>query len=246
MLTKQRHELILELLAKQGSITVTEVQDMLHTSVSTVRRDIIALDKEGKLVKVFGGAIAKEQKVVSYEYTVEQKSELNREEKKRIAEYAASLIEPGDFVYLDAGTTTAYMLDFIGETAATFVTNAVAHAQRLSREGRKVILIGGEFKASTEAVIGAQAMRMLEGYHFTKGFFGANGVSKKSGCTTPDSNEALVKRIAVEQCEKAYVLCDSSKFDSVSSVTFAPFEGVTCITEHKVSGYTECENVIVP
>lgn len=168
MLTKQRHELILELLAKKGSITVTEVQDMLHTSVSTVRRDITALDKEGKLVKVFGGAIAKEQKVVAYEYTVEQKSELNREEKKRIAKYAASLIEPGDFVFLDAGTTTAYMLDFIGGTAATFVTNAVAHAQRLAREGRKVILVGGALKASTEAVIGSQAIRMLTDYHFRK------------------------------------------------------------------------------
>lgn len=171
MLTKQRQELILKLLEEKGSITVTEIKDMLDTSVSTVRRDITALDREGKLVKVFGGAVSTGQKVVSHEYTVAQKSELNREEKDRIARYAAGLIESEDFVFLDAGTTTAYLLDYLGETKATFVTNAVAHAQRLARMGKKVTLIGGQLKASTEAVVGNQAMHMLMDYHFTKGFF---------------------------------------------------------------------------
>ena len=181
MLTKQRHELILKLLEENGSVTVTEVKDMLDTSESTVRRDITALDREGKLVKVFGGAVtAGNDAVTAHEYTVAQKLDLNREEKQRIAKYAASLIEPEDFIYLDAGTTTGYMLDYIGEKRATFVTNAFAHAQRLVSKGMKVLLIGGELKASTEAIVGNQAMRMLQGYHFTKGFFGTNGVAKKA------------------------------------------------------------------
>lgn len=108
------------------------------------------------------------------------------EEKKRIARYAASLIEPEDFVYLDAGTTTAHMLDYIAEDRVTFVTNAVAHAQRLAMRGIKVLLVGGELKASTEAIVGSQAMQTIQNYHFTKGFFGTNGVTKKCGCTTPD------------------------------------------------------------
>ena len=245
MLTKQRQEQILKLLEEKGSITVTEVKELLHTSVSTVRRDITALDQEGKLVKVFGGAVAVEQKMVPYEYTVAQKSEQNREEKKCIAKYAASLIEPGDFVFLDAGTTTAYMLDYIEEPQVTFVTNGVVHAQRLAREGKKVLLVGGELKASTEAVIGSLAMRTLKECHFTKGFFGTNGVTKKAGCTTPDLNEAMVKNTAVKQCERAYVLCDSSKFDTVSPVTFAAFEEVEYITERMLPGYTKCDNIIV-
>ena len=116
------------------------------------------------------------------------------------SKYAASLIEPEDFVYLDAGTTTAYMLDYIGQKNITFVTNAVAHAQRLVSMKKKVLLIGGELKASTEAVVGSQAIRTLQEYHFTKGFFGSNGVARKSGCTTPDASEAMVKRTAMEQC----------------------------------------------
>ena len=153
MLTQQRHEIILKLLKEKGSITVTEVRDLLDTSESTVRRDITALDKEGKLEKVFGGAVEAGQKVTAHEYTVAQKNELNCDAKQKIAEYAASLIEPDDFVFLDAGTTTAHMIDFIRATSAVFVTNAVAHAQRLASRGFKVILVGGELKSSTEAVV---------------------------------------------------------------------------------------------
>ncbi|MDE7014166.1 MAG: DeoR/GlpR family DNA-binding transcription regulator, partial [Kineothrix sp.] len=164
MLTEKRHEQILKLLEERGSITVTEAKDILGTSDSTVRRDITVLAREGKLVKVFGGAVALSQSAVTaYEYTVAQKQDLNSEEKKMIARYAASLIEPEDFIYLDAGTTTAYMLDYIGEKNATFVTNAVAHAQRLVSMKKKVLLIGGELKATTEAVVGSQAIRTIQG-----------------------------------------------------------------------------------
>lgn len=245
MLTKQRYEMILKLLKERGSITVTEIKDILDISESTARRDITALDREGKLVKVFGGAVEVEQQVTAFEYTVAQKNDLNKEEKSRIAEYAASLVTSDDFVYLDAGTTTAYMIDYIQTNGATFVTNAVVHAQKLAARGLKVFLIGGELKASTEAVIGNQAMQTLKNYHFTIGFFGANGVTRQSGCTTPDANEALVKQTAMKQCRKTYMLCDHSKFDQVSSVTFASFLGTTFITDQKMTGYEECPNIII-
>ena len=245
MLTKQRQEMILKLLEERGSLTVNEIKDILGTSESTARRDITALDREGKVDKVFGGAVAIEHKPTTHEYTVAQKEDLNREEKRKIARYAATLIEPEDFIYLDAGTTTAHMLNYIKEPNVTFVTNAVAHAQKLSAQGVKVLLVGGELKGSTEAVIGNQAMRMISNYHFTKGFFGTNGVTKKCGCTTPDANEAMVKQTAMEQCAECYMLCDSSKFDNVSSVTFAPFYGTTFITECAIAGYEDCANIII-
>ena len=171
MLTEQRYEIILGMLEEQRSVTVTELKELLDTSESTVRRDITALDKAGKLTKVFGGAVALDHTVTAYEPTVAQKSELNRKEKQKIAEYAARLIEPDDLVYLDAGTTTDLMLEYLEGTKASFVTNAVSHAQRLAKMGIHVFLIGGELKSSTEAVVGSQAIKMLSMYHFTKGFF---------------------------------------------------------------------------
>jgi len=245
MLTEQRQEMILKLLEEKGSITVTEIRELLGISESTARRDIIALDKTGKLTKVFGGAVLSDRRVTSYEYTVAQKSDLNQDEKRMIAKYAAALIEPNDFVYLDAGTTTAYMIDYIAAANAVFVTNAVVHAQRLVSRGIKVLLVGGELKVSTEAIIGAQAMQMLKNYHFTKGFFGTNGVTKKSGCTTPDANEAMVKQTAFGQCRESFVLCDSSKFGNTSSVTFAPFSGTTFISDSGLKGYEDCKNIIL-
>ena len=228
MLTEQRYQIILDLLKEKKSVTATELKEILDTSESTVRRDITALHKAGKLIKVFGGAVALEDEgtVSAYEPTVEQKSELYVKEKRKIAQYAAELIEEEDFIYLDAGTTTGYMIDVLGYTNAVFVTNAVSHAQRLAAKGIKVFLIGGELKSSTEAVIGAQAMKNLQEYHFTKGFFGANGITKAEGFTTPDANEALVKQTAIERCKNRYILADHSKFGCISSVTFSAFVNI--------------------
>ena len=246
MLTEQRFDIILKLLEEKKSVTVTELRELLDASESTVRRDITALDKAGKLTKVFGGAVALNHKVTAYEPTVAQKSELNKEEKQKIAKYAASLITPDDFVYLDAGTTTGLMLEYLEGVKAAFVTNAVSHAQTLAKMGIRVYLIGGELKSSTEAVVGSQAMQMIQMYHFTKGFFGTNGVSKRHGFTTPDPNEALVKQEAMRQTERCYVLADSQKFGMVSSVTFGGFEEATILTETEPpEGFSGSKNIRV-
>ena len=84
MLTEQRFDIILKLLEEKKSVTVTELRELLDASESTVRRDITALDKAGKLTKVFGGAVALNHKVTAYEPTVAQKSELNKEEKQKL------------------------------------------------------------------------------------------------------------------------------------------------------------------
>ena len=241
MLTEQRYEIILGLLREKNSVTVTELKDILNASESTVRRDITALYKAGKLTRVFGGAVALEHTVNAYEPTVAQKSELNIEEKKKIAAYAASLIQPEDFVYLDAGTTTGYMLEHLNGSRATFVTNGVSHARTLAQMGIRVLLIGGELKGSTEAVIGSQAMQMLKNY--TKGFFGTNGMTQREGFTTPEANEALVKRTAMEQCLEKYVVSDSSKFGQISAVTFFSFEGAVILTENCSREYKDCRNI---
>lgn len=235
MLTEQRQEEILKLVNEHNSMTVQELKDIFHASESTIRRDITALDRRGKLEKVFGGAIALEETLFTRELSVSQKELINQEEKMQIARYAAALIEPGDYVYIDSGTTTAAMIDYIRETDAVYVTNAVAHAKRLVTLGCKVMLIGGELKETTEAVIGAEAVLHIQRFHFSKGFFGTNGVSLKAGFTTPDVREAMVKQVAIEgtQPENRYVLADYSKFGQVSSVTFSMFDGTVVLTDKK-------------
>ena len=227
----------------QRLIAVSIDGEQASPSLAQAKR-LRELDKEGKLEKVFGGAVELKERVTAYEYSVAEKMGLKLEEKDRIAKYAAGLIQDEDFVYIDAGTTTGDILKFLKVTRAVFVTNAVVHAQTLAGRGFKVLLVGGELKSTTEAVIGNQAMNTIRGYHFTKGFFGTNGLTRKSGCTTPDANEAAVKAAAMEQCRECYVLCDSSKFDNISSVTFADFYRSTIITDRIPSGYEDCANII--
>ena len=245
MLTEQRYEIILKLLEEKNSITVAEVKDLLNTSESTVRRDITALHNAGKLVKVFGGAVDCDLSVIAAEPTVVQKAEFIRDAKLVVSSTAAALIQPEDFIYLDAGTTTASMLSYLTEKSATFVTNAVAHAKTLAAAGFRVYLVGGELKGSTEAVVGNQALMNLQSYHFTKGFFGTNGISRQSGLTTPDMNEAMVKKTAMGQCRECFILADHSKFGNVSSVTFGAFQSGTILTDDCPEEYKSSGNVVI-
>ena len=158
----------------------------------------------------------------------------NSDEKIKIAKYAASLINEGDLVYIDAGTTTEYMIEYITAKDATFVTNALSHAVGLARKGFKVYIIGGLIKSVTEAIIS------LSKYNFTKGFFGTNGLSSDRGFTTPDVREADIKNFAMRRCAKKFVLCDSSKFNKISKATFAAGSDITVITDkitENIKGY---------
>ena len=246
MLTEQRFEEILKLLSEKGTITVQELKEKLHASESTIRRDLTVLHDNGKLTKVFGGAVAIHSHMHTKDIQVSARENVNREEKIRIARFAASLIAAEDFVYLDAGTTTGFMIDYIEEKQAVYVTNGVSHAKKLAAMGFRVILIGGELKASTEAVIGSTAVAMLQKYHFTIGFWGANGISRKSGFTTPDNDEAMVKQVSMEHTDKKYMLCDHDKFNQVSTVSFAAFGDAVIVTD-KVEGseFKEMKSIIV-
>ncbi len=244
MLTEQRFSAIISLIEEKQTVTVQELSTACGVSESTIRRDLTVLDSEGVLTKVFGGAIAKTGVFRAKDDSVDNRLQYNYEEKMRIGRYAASLITADDFVYLDAGTTMGCMIDFIAEKQASVVTNSFYHAKRLSRLGFRVYILGGEMKQPTEAVIGVEAVESLSKYHFTKGFFGTNGVSLSAGFTTPDVNEALVKKAAMEKTYKKYILCDPSKFSQISCVTFSPFTDAHIITTHIThSAYKTCTNI---
>lgn len=245
MLTEERLQGIERIVKEKGSASIPELMERMGISESTARRDLTLLDKQGRLQKVRGGAMIIRDVYSTKEDTVLQKKDRNLEEKVEIAKYAASLIEPNDFVYLDAGTTTELMIDYLTEKDITFVTNAVSHARKLSMAGYTTYILGGEFKATTEAIVGDEAIESLQKYNFTKGFWGTNGVHQKLGFSTPDVKEAKVKEVAMKHCAKRYVLCDSSKFSQISCVKFGEF-AKTCIITTQIldESYRQCDNII--
>lgn len=243
MLSEERFEVILKLLEEKNTVTVNELVEKLNTSESTIRRDLNHLDKEKKLKKVHGGATSLNIVYDTKEDEVLVRQSLNVDEKAKIAKYAASLIEENDFVYIDAGTTTEMMIDYITQTKASYITNGIVHAKKLLQRKCNVYIIGGEIKLSTEAIVGIEAIDSLKKYNFTKGFFGTNGVDIKSGFTTPDIKEALIKREALNRSKEGYILADKSKFNHISSVTFGEINKGIIITtqleEDKYRKYTE-------
>lgn len=232
MLTEERHLIILEKVKQNKSVKLLELCELLGASESTVRRDLSTLDERGLIKKVHGGAISiDEHSFDSVEQDVEEKSKMFTEEKTAIARYASSLIDDGDFVFIDAGTTTEKMIDFLPHKNVTFVTNAFVHAKKLAHKGFKVYIPAGEIKLTTEAIVGAECVSSLQSYNFTKSFIGANGISLSCGISTPDRNEASVKETAVHNSQTAYILADHSKFDKISAVTFAQLGRVKIITD---------------
>ena len=224
MLTHERRKIILEYVSENGSASVTHLAEILGASESTIRRDLAELANLGKLNKVHGGATLLTQEYMNREDTITVKVQKNYEEKLRIAEYAASLINDDDYVFLDAGSTTFLMTRFISKTRATFITNGIAQAHELAMNGCRVMILGGDLKDTTEAIIGSVAASNLQRYNFSKAFIGANGVALKQGYTTTDTAEAMIKAIAIDRSFVSYVLVDSSKFGRVSAVTVAPLD----------------------
>ena len=230
MLTEERFKLILDILKEKKSITVSELVEELNISESTVRRDLTSLSKMGKLNKVHGGATFLEESYNNEELDVKIKHTLNVDEKKRIGKFAASLIEEGDFIYIDAGTSTELMIDYINEKKAIYVTNGIVHAKKLVQKGLEAFILGGQIKLSTEAIIGIEAVNNIRKYNFTKCFIGTNGIDLKAEFTTPDVNEALLKKEAINRSKKVYVLSDASKFNKISSITFGSLDRAIIIT----------------
>lgn len=245
MLTKQRHEEMVNIIRERGSVTTNEMAKILGISESTARRDINFLADTGKVIKVYGGAMFDPQDVDTKEDSFEQRMDINATEKGKAAEKALELITPDDFIYIDAGTTTKYIADNFNMCGVRIVTNGIGHARILASKGNEVVLVGGNVKISTDAIVGTLAVNTLDKYHFTKGFFGTNGISPKAGYTTPDINEALVKKAAMQKCSKSFIVCDSSKFNTISAVTFASFREATIVTNLCPAEFSKYKNIIV-
>ena len=247
MLTEDRFSRILAVVDAEGSVTVTDLVRRLETSESTIRRDLTAMHKKGLLTKVYGGAISlKRPELMVRDEKIVNRKAMYAEEKEKIARYAASLIGPEDFFFLDAGTTTEMMIDYITSRQAVFVTHAVNHALRLAALDVRVILLGGEVKSVTETAVGEEALEYLEKFRFTKGFFGTNGISIQEGFTTPDPEEGEIKRTACLHCAETYILADLSKFNVICTYTFAPIDKGFIVTDSSAPKiYRDLHNTIL-
>ncbi len=229
MLTEERKQYILQVLDHEGIIRSQELMAALNASESTIRRDLKELEEESLIERVHGGA----QKIglLDFEQNMVEKSSENVHEKRQIAQYAASLIDKNEVIYLDAGTTTLAMVPFLREKNLTVVTNSVEHASALADFLIPTRVIGGNIKLTTKAILGSKSVQELKQYRFNKAFMGTNAFHEEYGYSTPDPEEAAMKTTAMEQADLAFVLADHTKCGQVSFAKVADLSQAAIITD---------------
>ncbi len=232
MLKSKRKQLILEKVTKDKFVSLEYLVKALDTSESTVRRDLDELESERKLRRVHGGA--ESLHFLQEEESNQEKSIKNIQEKTRIAQKAASLIQEYDVIFIDAGTTNELLVNELHDPSVTVVTNSIHHATKLVERNIPTVIIGGVVKRSTDASIGGVALNQIGQLNFDKAFIGMNGIDD-GFFTTPDMEEGAVKRAILENAKRTYVLADASKLGNTSFAKVAPVSRARLITNQTES-----------
>lgn len=223
MLAAQRRARILAELNRDGTVKVSQLVEQLQVSDMTVRRDLLALHRQGLLEKVHGGAMAIAEPSTS-EPGFEANSARRRGEKEAIAIRAAALVKPGSAIAISAGTTThALARQLVDLPDLTVVTNSVWVADVLHRCGRdstSVLLTGG-LRTPSDALVGPVAISALRSLHVDMVFMGVHGMDERAGFSTPNLLEAETNRAMVRSGRRLVVLTDSTKWGVVGLSSMA-------------------------
>jgi DeoR/GlpR family transcriptional regulator of sugar metabolism len=211
MLAYQRRDKILEMLKEDGSAKVINLAKIFKVSEVTIRQDLEKLESEGFIHREHGGAFLKNVEAGVRSFTLLNQD--NLEKKKIIGRKAAELIESGETIILDSGsTTTEIAKNLIGRSGLTVITNALNIAMILGAEpGIEVIVTGGEFKPPTLSLTGQKAASFFEDIHVDKLFLATAGISLRSGLTYPSLSDIVVKKAMIESADVTYLVADSTK-----------------------------------
>ncbi len=225
---RQAH--ILEQLRKTGFVSVAEIAVALAVSEMTIRRDLIDLEAEGRLVRTHGGAIAPGGSGLPAfdreEPAFEQRLRQNNAAKEAIAVEAASLISPRQTVALDVGSSTFVLAQHLTTFPAIKVfTNSLRIATLLGRERRDVYLPGGEVRGDEMSMCGPTAIAQFEELWFDIAFLGASGLTK-AGFFDYSLEDSELKRVYLRRSSRKVLLCDAGKFNHLSLVQVAGLETI--------------------
>ncbi len=210
-LANQRREKIIELLREDGSAKVNNLAAIFKVSEVTIRQDLEKLESDGLIIREHGGAFL--ENVGEQVRNFSLMNQENMDKKEMIGKKAAELIENGDAIILDSGsTTTEIAKNLTGRKNLTIITNALNIALMLGSEpGIEIIMTGGEFKPPTLSLTGQKAADSLADIHVDKLFLATAGISLKSGLTYPSISDLVVKKAMIDAAETIYLVADSTK-----------------------------------
>jgi len=219
-----RKDAILDIIEKQGTVKVPVLAQELSISEITVRRDLTRLEKEGLIIKTHGGASKREHTLSELMYI--KRMQVLTQEKKRIGLHAAKMIQPGDVIFLDTGTTTVHIANAIKSIESlTVITNSVLILTELRFvKDINLILLGGNYRAGNFALGGPLTERYIDNFRAKYAFLGADGVSVENGATSDDIYTARVTELMMQNSSQCVLVTDHTKFGKVGSIKYASID----------------------
>jgi DeoR family fructose operon transcriptional repressor len=204
---------------------VSTMSELLGVSEVTVRRDLEELERLGLLERIHGGAVHTRRMRSEPRYL--EAMTTYPEEKRAIGRAAASLVEPGDTLFFNGGTTTLEVFRHLDAPGIKVVTNHVGMALEAADRELELLVLGGHYRAPSNSLIGPFTVDALRGVHATKTFLGVEGISHRSGVTTPAAVEAEIARLMIERTRgEVIVVADHSKLGTVADFVICHLEEV--------------------
>jgi DeoR family myo-inositol catabolism operon transcriptional repressor len=229
----QRLNSLQEYIFEKKLVSLPELCDHFGVSLSTLRRDLVSLEQRGLIKKTYGGVAAQPARQLITPY--ESRNIINREAKLRIAQAAAGLVNDGDIIYIDSGSTVMAMVDFLeksqGVTILTNNLNVIVRAVHM--ENIQVISLSGTLNRQVYSFTGDSAAKILARYNINKSFMGCTGISLTNGVTNSSATEVEIKRTAIERSPHNILLLDSSKVGVISLFTYCSLEDLHVVVTDK-------------
>ena len=227
-------------LERRGSASIVELCDEFAVSKNTIRRDINELASMGVLTKVYGGVILRNEKEV---IPHDNRSSQEVKEKSYIGELASEFLKEGETIYLDSGTTTAYLIKYIRPNMdITIISNSVTVCLEAQKYPHlNLISPGGLYYYKTNSYVGLSTISGLNEFRINSAFMAASGISLEYGAANNSFHEAEIKKTILNKAKKIVLMIDHTKFDKPAAMSYAPLTSIsTIITDRKPSSkYTD-------
>ncbi len=250
-IVRNRRDRILGILERRRGVSVDELSEELSVSLVTVRRDLDFLDREGVLIRKHGGAqpatnLAATPLMIPFQNPVEaetkpltdvlpetkleEKDNVNMEEKARIAERAARMLRDGDIIFTNSGSTILSFIAAIGSTRVKVITNNAAAITLKRDPGMELIILGGAYREQSRSFVGEFALNTIKDIYSRYTFLGVNGLSLERGLMTSVYQECSINQAMIANThEKVVVLADHSKMGKVSNFVSSPLSSVDMV-----------------
>lgn len=233
----ERIDSIIEFIYKNKNVTLDQICDDFNISKSTVRRDLSEILKDTNLKKTYGGITLKNKwGNKKYLTSFSERNIENADKKLAISKKAANIVEDNDIIFIDSGTTTFYMVDYLGNVNnLTILTNNLEVIFRAVKyKNINLISLSGTLSRETLSFVGTTSISTIKNFNISKAFMATTGFSIMNGVTNSSPLESDIKRTVISKSNKIILLADSSKFNSVSLMTYCNLEDIDILITDKM------------